>query len=174
MPDQNASIDEIYAWFLGYIDSPDQRVRELRDGVIEILCEGGDDGRQRVELLLTREQLKAAAWSEFDIFDDTDPDVVPPAKDPVRAGLNALTMYIDEALGTLRPDERYVVLHRGMFWGSVTREVPPVRGTWSVDIEPGSGFWSAFPPGHPRYGEPGSILGSNGRDDEPTDRSEQD
>lgn len=169
MPDRNASTDEIYAWFIAYLARDQQTARELRDGVIEIVCDG-DDGPQRVELLLTRERLQTAAWSEFDIFDDTDPDVVPPAKDPVRAGLSALTMYIDEALATLRPDERYVILHRGTFWGSTTPEVPPVRGTWKIDIEPGSGSWSAFAPGHPRYGEPGSILGSG----ETSGRSGQD
>lgn len=75
------------------------------------------------------------------------------------AGLKALTLYVDEALGTLRPDEGYVVFHRGMFWGSVVPTTPPVRGTHDLpDLPPGSGFWSAFPPGHPRFGEPGTVL----------------
>jgi hypothetical protein len=161
-PDQHSSDDELYAWFIGYIDGPGQRARELRDGVIEIVLEEDGVDPQRVELLLTRKQLRAGAWSDVDIFDDRVPDVLQPATNPVLAGLNALSMYIDEALATLRPDEAYVVYHHGMFRGSVVPDVPPVRGTHSgFDVAPGSGgFWSAYGPDDPHFGEPGSILGA--------------
>lgn len=167
-PDQHSSDDELYAWFIGFIDGPGQRARELRDGVIEILLEEEGTEPQRVELLLTRKQLRAGAWSDVDIFDDRVPDVLPPATNPVLAGLNALSMYVDEALGTLRPDEAYVVYHRGLFWGSVVPDVPPVRGTHSEsNVELGSGgSWSAYGPDDPRFGEPGSILGAPEQGDE--------
>ena len=161
VPGQQSSDDEIYAWLISYIGQASRSVREVREGVIEISIDdaGEEISPRRVELLLTREALRSVAWSEWDIFDDSEPDVLQPASDPVRAGLDALTLYLDEALGTIRPDERYVVLHRGMFWGSVTPDVPPVRGSLDMpDIEPGSGVWSAYAPEDPRYGEPGSIF----------------
>jgi hypothetical protein len=165
-PTAGSTDNELYAWFVDAIDFPRQRARELRDGVIEVVLhheadmdrEGAEPWEQRVELLLTRAQLRAAAWSREDIFDDRLPPGRP-ARNPVLAGLNALTLYVEEALDTLFPDEKYVVFHRGTFWGSVVPTTPPVRGTEDLpDITPGSGFWSAYPPGHPRYGEPASFL----------------
>jgi hypothetical protein len=169
-PDASSSDDELYAWFVDAITcGPGQVARELRDGVIEVVLreepEPADadvvvsERERRVELLFTRAQLRKAAWSREDIFDDREP-VGRPARNPVLAGLKALTLYVDEALGTLRPNEGYVVFHRGMFSGSVVPTTPPVRGNADLpDLPPGSGFWSAFPPGHPRFGEPGSALG---------------
>ena len=111
-----------------------------------------------------RGQLRAAAWSDVDVFDDRAPDVLQPASDPVRAGLDTLSLSLEDALATLRPDEPYVVLHRGEFWGSGVPSVPPVPGTdQAVDVAPGSGVWSAFSPEDPPLREARVDPGRAGR-----------
>jgi hypothetical protein len=127
-PDQDSSDDELCSWFVRSIGLP---ATEVRDGVIDVVIEDEDGPSQRVEILLTRAQLREAAYAEEDISDDTH-DGEPggwPAKNPVLAGLRNLSIFLDEALATLRPDEKYVVLHDGQFWASVRPDVPPVRGS---------------------------------------------
>ena len=76
-------------------------------------------------------------------FDDRDPSLIPSATDPVLAGLQLLVMHVDEELGTLRPDECYVVFFEGRLRKSVRRELPPVRGAlpWiSSAVQPGGRY----------------------------------
>lgn len=114
-PGRLASDDELYAWLVEAVDWPDQWARGLRDGVTEILLERvEDESPQDVELLFTRQQLRAAARSAVDILDDPAPDRMPPADDRVLAGLDAtnldldLSSYLDEALTTRRRYEAYI------------------------------------------------------------------
>lgn len=123
-PDADSTDDELFDWFVAAL-SREHSAREIRDGVIEVVLESG----RHVELLLTREQLREAAWSDDDIFDDTDEPFVRSAVNPVAAGLRELLTYADEELSAgLRDGENYVVLENGMFHGSKAATVPPVRG----------------------------------------------
>ena len=92
-PGTESTDDELLDWFIAALNR-EHRAREIRDGVIEIVLESG----RRVELLLTREQLREAAWSDDDIFDDTDEPFVRSAVNPVIAGLRELLIYADEEL----------------------------------------------------------------------------
>jgi hypothetical protein len=122
-PTPESTDDEIYQWFLAAL-SREYRAREVRDGVIQIVRRD----RRKVQMLLTREQLRGAAWLEGDVTDDRTTGV-PIAVNPVMAGLRMLLIYADEALySDVGEDESYVVLHDGQFWGSTTPTVPPVRG----------------------------------------------
>ena len=127
-PDQNSSDDDLYAWFIAGL-STDMEAREVRDGVIDVVVRfpGLDFADRRVELMLTRSELREAARLEGDIVDDRETGV-PAAVNPVLAGLRMLLIYADEALGTLRKGEDFVVLHDGQFWGSTTPTSPPMRG----------------------------------------------
>ncbi len=145
---RDSTDDELYAHFVTAISRPDEPARDAGDGVIEVLVrfeEGAEP--ERVELLLSREQLREHAWAEHDVFDDTDPDVVPPSDDPVRAGMAALTLDAEETLATLRPGERYVLHHRGGFRASVRRELPPVRARREEPEPVPGGAWMTFDSG---------------------------
>lgn len=123
-PDADSTDDELFDWFIAALNR-EHSAREIRDGVIEVALDSG----RRVEMLLTRQQLRQAAWSDEDIVDDTNDPVVPPAANPVLAGLRELLIYADEELAAgIREGEKYVVLDDGFFRGSKTPTVPPVRG----------------------------------------------
>ena len=122
-PDADSTDDDLFDWFIAGLNQ-EHRAREVRDGVIEVDLGSG----RRVELLLTRAQLREAAWSDDDIFDDTHEPFVRSAVNPVIAGLRELLVYADEELASLRDGENYVVLEDGMFHGSKAPTVPPARG----------------------------------------------
>src|SRR5687767_7957052 len=92
-PDADSTDDELFVWFIAALNR-EHKAREIRDGVIEVVLDSG----RRVEMLMTREQLREAAWSDDDIFDDTDEPFVRSAVNPVIAGLRELLVYADEEL----------------------------------------------------------------------------
>lgn len=123
-PNADSTDDHLFDWFVAALNC-EHTAREIRDGVIEVVLTSG----RRVEMLVTREQLRQAASSDDDIVDDANDPIVPPAANPVLAGLRELLIYADEELyAGLREGESYVVLHDGYFHGSKEPTVPPVRG----------------------------------------------
>ena len=144
------SDEAIYGWFVRAL-AEDGSAAVVEPGVVRVVIEADEhdagSSTREVEIVITREQLRNLAWATEDIFDDREPQVIPPAADPVLAGLQQLDMYVSEELATLRPDERYLVFFEGRLRPSVRRELPPVRGTpaWvNSPVRPGGYYsWTA-------------------------------
>ena len=153
MVGRDSSDDELHAWFVEAVSTPERPARESTDGVVEVRVSDSSGRRRRVELLLTREQLRAHAWSDYEMIDayQGTSDVL--AADPVRAGVEALAMYAAKELADLLPDETHVVLIRRRFIASVRAELPPVAGRQPL-VKPG-GEWMS----HRRDGDPPGRFG---------------
>lgn len=110
------SDDEVYAWFARSL-AEQGAADEIEPGLVRVLIEPEENDRDRpgrqVDVIVTREQLRRVAWATENLFDDRDPDVMPPATDPVLAGLHLLALHVEEDLATLRPGERYLVFFGG-------------------------------------------------------------
>ena len=162
--------EQLLEWFVADLDRPHQPARRVGEGVVEIdVLLDEDEGMRTVELLLTGEQLRELVSVEpsDEVVEPggVDGDARPPDVHPVAFMLGQLLDDLEETLATLSRGERYVVLDGFGFAGSTRSELPPVPGTSYVEMPPGTrGFWSAFPPDHPRFGEPGSLLGDSPED----------
>jgi hypothetical protein len=135
---EDATDEELYQWFIRSLGGNGSAV-EVRPDVIRVEVVESDsdavttdatqppDHLRTVWVHITREQLRSVAWSEFNIFDDTDPDVIPRTDTPVWMGLITFDFYTEESLATMRPGEDYLVFHEGALRPSTTPEAPPVR-----------------------------------------------
>lgn len=139
---EDATDEDLYQWFIqslaGSGSATEVRPGVIRVEVVEVVERDSDalttdatqppEHRRTVWIHITREQLRSAAWSEFDVFDDTDPDVIPRTDTPVWTGLITFDFYTEESLATMRPAEDYLVFYEGALQPSTTPAVPPVRG----------------------------------------------
>ncbi len=147
------SDDDIYAWFVRSL-AEDGSAYEVEPGVVRVLIEPDEDDprglAEEVDVIISREQLRTLAWAGGNVFDDRDLDVIPPAVDPVLTGLRLLAMNVEGDLGTLLPDERYLVFFEGRLCKSVRRELPPRGGTPhgpTSPVQPGRYTWTTVQPG---------------------------
>ncbi|WP_114908107.1 hypothetical protein [Ornithinimicrobium murale] len=99
-------------------------VVESRPGVLLVdLPEEESGSRHHLEIRMTshqlRETLTALSPDGQDVLGITD---------PIAAGWGLFLVHLEEHLGTLRPDEGYLLWHEGELHPSVDLEWPPRRG----------------------------------------------
>lgn len=67
-------------------------------------------------------------------------------------GLGMALLYLDETIGPMQDDERFVVFHEGTFRASIRSELPPIRGTDSSPPQAegiDGTWWASRPDGNP-------------------------
>lgn len=114
MVDETSSDEDLYAWFIEAMAREFGAAEEVAPNVIHVMEIDPDGESARdprpFELHITREQLRSVAFSESNIFDDTQGEVTVPAENPVLAGLDAFTFYTQETMdsGLSRSTRRFV------------------------------------------------------------------
>lgn len=94
---EDATDEQLYEWFVRDVDG-----REVAENVIEVPLHRENGEEETVWLHITREQLRERAWSEYNIFDDTDLSSAPPrTTTPVATGMNEFSLTTEVALGRL-------------------------------------------------------------------------
>ncbi|KAA1422975.1 hypothetical protein FE697_012640 [Mumia zhuanghuii] len=136
---EDATDEDLYQWFVAALASFGG-AEEIEPDVIRVAFEdAAPDGTPEGELdelegptsvlvRITRSQLRSVSYITTDVFDDTDPEVIPTTSTPVWTGLDTFTFFVDEKLATLRRDERFMVFSGNDLHPSIRPELPPVRG----------------------------------------------
>ena len=132
---EDASVDEVWQTFIRWLATFGSAA-EVEPGVIRVDFDPflqGADSLQELEMnddvlgCITKYELKFAAYTEFNVFDDTDALVIPRTSTPVSTGRAPFIFYAHELIATLPPGETFLVYHQGSMHRSTRRELPPRR-----------------------------------------------
>jgi hypothetical protein len=126
--DADSSDDDIYDWFIQSLAAEFGSADEVAPNVIKVVEVAEDDEPDIVldprpfELHISRQQLRSVAWTDVNIFDDSQGEVSVPSTNPVFDGLDAYSFYTCETMASGGRFSRYYVFDG---YGGMRRSVRP-------------------------------------------------
>lgn len=123
-PDSTSSDQDLYDVLVRDLASHG-RVTAVRPGVIQVELPAEETERlgvDSVEIRMTSGQLREAVTLLA-----ADGQEVLGIADPVAAGWGLFSIHLEESLGTLWPDESFLLWHQGALHPSVDLQWPPRR-----------------------------------------------
>lgn len=123
-PDETTTDEQLWGLLLEVVAREGALVEDGPGTVRVDLAVADSAGPRTVEIRMTSRQLRESVTSL-----SADGQSALGIEDPVAAGWGLFTIHLEEHLATLRPDEHYLLWHRGALHPSVDLQWPPTRGT---------------------------------------------